>query len=152
MKKNILFICLGNICRSPLAEGILKHKLTDQHHTIDSAATSGHHQGEGADPRSIAIAHRYGIDLSDLRSRPFQPIDFELFDHILVMDEANYRAIESLAKTDLHRKKIERILDYSARSETEVPDPYYGGDFGFENVYQLLNEACDGFIKKHKLC
>ena len=150
-KHKVLFVCLGNICRSPLAEGMLKHKLGGSEHGIDSAATSGHHQGEGADPRSIAVAHRYGIDLSDLRSRPFQSIDFELFDHILVMDNANYRDIKALAKTEKDIKKIELFLDYAEGSETEVPDPYYGGEFGFENVYQLLDSACDGFIKTHKL-
>lgn len=152
MTKSILMVCLGNICRSPLAEGIMSAKLEDTNHTVDSAGTSSHHQGEMPDPRSVATAHKYAIDISDQRSRPFQVADFDAFDYILVMDKSNLRNVLSLARTPEDQKKVSLIMDsVEGALQNEVPDPYYGGDHGFENVYHMLDEACDAFIKSENL-
>ena len=152
MAKSILMVCLGNICRSPLAEGIMSAKLEHTDHYVDSAGTSSHHQGELPDHRSIATAHKYAIDISDQRSRPFQMTDFDTFDYILVMDKSNLRNVLSLARTPEDEQKVSIIMDaIEGRVPNEVPDPYYGGDHGFENVYHMLDEACDAFIKQHNL-
>jgi protein-tyrosine phosphatase len=138
----ILMVCLGNICRSPLAEGILKNKLPDSF-VVDSAGTSAHHQGELPDHRSMAIAHKYDIDISDQRSRPFSRADFACFGLIYAMDKQNYRDILSLANTDEEKKKVHLILDVLEIENKNVPDPYYGGEHGFLHVYNLLDEACE---------
>lgn len=152
MAKRILMVCLGNICRSPLAEGIMSAKLEDTDHVVDSAGTSAHHQGEIPDHRSIATAHKYAIDISDQRSRPFQKSDFDTFDYILVMDKSNMNNVLNLARTPDERKKVSLIMDaIEGQVDHEVPDPYYGGDHGFENVYQMLDKACDAFIKQNNL-
>jgi len=152
MAKQILMVCLGNICRSPLAEGILSHKLEKTIHSVDSAGTSSHHQGEMPDPRSVATAQKYGIDIADQRSRQFQFTDFDTFDYILVMDKSNLRNILALARTEDDKKKVSLIMDeVEDVSNNEVPDPYYGGDHGFENVYHMLDDACNAFIKRKNL-
>lgn len=152
MTKRILMVCLGNICRSPLAEGILSYKLEGTNHIVDSAGTSSHHQGEMPDPRSVAIAQKYAIDIADQRSRQFQFTDFDTFDYILVMDQSNLRNILALARTEDDKKKVSLIMDeIEDDSQQEVPDPYYGGDHGFENVYHMLDEACNAFIKRKNL-
>ncbi len=152
MAKSILMVCLGNICRSPLAEGIMSEKLEGKSHYVDSAGTSSHHQGEMPDPRSVATAHKYAIDISDQRSRPFQRTDFETFDYILAMDKSNLKNILDLARTPEDKNKVSLILDaIDGRINNEVPDPYYGGDHGFENVYHMLDEACEAFIKQNNL-
>ncbi len=140
-------ICLGNICRSPLAEGVLKHKLAqkelDWH--VDSAGTGGWHAGELPDKRSIAIARKYNIDLTDQRARQFQKGDLDTFDLILTMDKSNYRDIQRFAKTDAQRAKIHLIMNFSRpNSDLEVPDPYY--DNRFQLVYDLLDEACEAVV------
>ncbi len=145
----ILMVCLGNICRSPLAEGILRHKIAqrklDWH--IDSAGTGDWHIGHPPDPRSVETALNHGIDISDQRGRLFQRIDFERFDKILVMDDRNLRDVLRLAKTDEHRAKVERILQFSHPDEARsVPDPYLDKLEGFESVFQLLDTACDSFL------
>lgn len=144
----ILMVCLGNICRSPLAEGILKHKIT-QHNLdweVDSAGTGAYHAGELPDSRSIAVARKHGIDITDQRARQFKGSDFEEFDRIFVMDASNYRNVLSLAKTDEHRAKVEMIMNLvNPNWNQQVPDPYWGND-GFENVYQMLDEACERLI------
>lgn len=153
MEKHILMVCLGNICRSPLAEGILQSKLKNDKFIVDSAGTSSHHQGEKPDSRSVAIGQRFGIDITEQRSRPFQVSDFDIFDYILVMDKSNYNNIIKLAKNETQISKVKLIMEYSNdTSEIEVPDPYYGGDHGFENIYHMINKACDDFIKSEKLC
>lgn len=145
----ILMVCLGNICRSPLAEGILKHKVQQLglNWTVDSAGTGGWHSGELPDRRSIAVARRYGIDITDQRARQFEPVDFERFDRILVMDTQNYRDVLRLARHDEHRSKVQLMLDplYPGQAR-EVPDPYYD-DNGFESVFRLLDAACDKLIQ-----
>lgn len=141
---NVLMVCLGNICRSPLAEGILKSKVDPSLVFIDSAGTGGWHIGELPDPRSIEVARTHQIDITDQRCRKFTRSDFDNFDLIYVMDSSNLSDVLSLATGDEHRKKVKLILNELARSEDwEVPDPYYGGEQGFENVFQLLDEACD---------
>lgn len=142
-------VCLGNICRSPLAEGILKSKLPSDQFLVDSAGTSGYHINEKPDPRSIEVARKYGIDITDQRSRKFSVEDFEAFDYIYTMDNSNYFNVVQLAQNENQESKVIRILDIIyPNQEIEVPDPYYGGDQGFENVFKMLDEACDLIAKQ----
>jgi len=139
----ILMVCLGNICRSPLAEGILKSKLPNTKFTIDSAGTANYHVDDVPDRRSIAVARKYGIDISHLKGRQFKVNDFDVFDIIYVMDESNYRNVMELAKNEHDEAKVKFILNEIYPNQNyDVPDPYYGGEQGFENVYKMLDEAC----------
>jgi len=141
-------VCLGNICRSPLAEGILKSKVDQTRVFVDSAGTGGYHIGELPDTRSIHIAKLNQIDISDQRCRKFKVKDFDDFDFIYVMDESNLSDVLSLAKTEVHRKKVKLILTFNKEDYLmEVPDPYYGGDSGFEKVFDLLDAACEHIAK-----
>lgn len=142
---NILMVCLGNICRSPLAEGILRTKLTTDFF-VDSAGTGGWHAGQSPDERSIATARNYGIDISNQKARKFTLSDFDTFDHIFVMDQSNFKDVLNLAPDDVAKSKVALILGPSK----EVPDPYYGGQDGFEKVYQLLDQACEEIAIKIK--
>lgn len=138
----ILMVCLGNICRSPLAEGILKSKLSNNF-VVDSAGTANYHVGSSPDKRSVAVARKHGLDISNLKGRQFEVSDFDTFDMIYVMDESNYQNIMKLARNPEDIAKVNMILNEVHENKNfEVPDPYYGGDHGFENVYQMLNEAC----------
>lgn len=144
MKTKVLMVCLGNICRSPLAEGILKSKVDTNKVFIDSAGTGDYHVGDPPDPRSIAVGKRYNLDITQQCGRQFQPEDFDKFDHIYVMDNSNYADVISLANNENQRKKVKLILNEVFPGENvDVPDPYQGGEQGFENVYQMLNEACE---------
>lgn len=146
-------VCLGNICRSPLAEGILQHKANEAglKLKVDSAGTIALHEGELPDSRSIATAHEHGIDITNQRSRPLKQQDFDTFDLIYVMDASNYSDVLALAKDEEQRTKVKMILNESYPGENRrVPDPYYGGDEGFENVYQLLDQACSIIIDNLK--
>ncbi|KAA3621779.1 MAG: low molecular weight phosphotyrosine protein phosphatase [Flavobacterium sp.] len=144
MKTKVLMVCLGNICRSPLAEGILRSKVDTDKVIVDSAGTGGWHVGEQPDPRSIEVAKKYGLDITYQRGRKFSAYDFETYDHIFVMDNSNYRDVTSLAKNESEIAKVQLILDEIFPNENvDVPDPYYGGAFGFENVFKMLDEACD---------
>jgi protein-tyrosine phosphatase len=146
----ILMVCLGNICRSPLAHGILRNKATQLNWEVDSAGTSAFHEGEGPDPRSVAIARRHGLSIRDLVARNFEVSDFDRFDTIYVMDQSNYKNVIALARNDEDKNKVKLILnEIDSSSNAEVPDPYYGGDHGFENVYQMLDEATDVIVKKY---
>lgn len=137
-------VCLGNICRSPLAEGILKSKINSDSIFVDSAGTGAWHSGELPDKRSIAVAKKYGVDLTDQRARLFLVEDFDRFDKIYVMDKTNYVSVCKLAPSPEYIDKVELILNESNPGENlEVPDPYYGGDNGFDNVYNMLNDACE---------
>lgn len=150
--KSILMVCLGNICRSPLAEGLLQDKI-EKHNLdvkVDSAGTSGHHSGEKPDARMISTAKNKGLDISYIKSRQFKISDFQNFDMIFVMDNSNYKNIISLTNDLEEQKKVQRILDLVNSPITEVPDPYFGGNAGFENVYNLLDEATDIIINKLK--
>ncbi|WP_452603377.1 low molecular weight protein-tyrosine-phosphatase [Pontimicrobium sp. MEBiC06410] len=147
----ILMVCLGNICRSPLAEGILKSKLPEDSFFVDSAGTSNYHIGEKPDKRSIAIARDYGIDINNQRGRQFTTIDFDRFDYIYAMDNSNYKNIIRLARNNQDKNKVKLILNESVPGENlDVPDPYYGGDAGFNNVYIMLDEACNIIANKLK--
>ena len=142
-------VCLGNICRSPLAEGILKAKTNHLDVVVDSAGTAAYHIGEKPDIRSIAIAKKYGIDLTDQRARQFCTNDFDDFDKIYAMDTSNYANIISLARNESDKNKVDLILnEVDPNSFQSVPDPYYGGDNGFQDVYDMLDEACDRIVEK----
>lgn len=145
-----LMVCLGNICRSPLAHGILEAKIAKQglDWTVDSAGTSGWHAGGPPDKRSIQVARKYGLDISSQTSRQFRHYDFDAFDAIYVMDRSNYANVLALAETDEERAKVHIILNeiYPGQNH-EVPDPYYD-DNGFEEVYAMLDKACDAVIEK----
>lgn len=140
---------MGNICRSPLAEGILQSKLSADFFEIDSAGTAGYHVGELPDKRSIAVARKYGIDITNQRSRKFVVSDFKEFDLIFAMDESNYDNIISMIDDSNDIPKVKLILNELYPSENRnVPDPYYGGDQDFENVYKMLDEACENIASK----
>jgi protein-tyrosine phosphatase len=146
----ILMVCLGNICRSPLAEAIMRKKISEHNlpWTVDSAGTSGWHAGEFADSRTIKCAMDHGIDISQQRSRQFKRSDFENFDFIFAMDESNYNDLIVQAHTEAESKKIHLFLAFADMIRTEVPDPFYGGPKSFETVYQLLEEACSDVLEK----
>jgi protein-tyrosine phosphatase len=145
----VLMVCLGNICRSPLAEGILKSKVSSKQVFVDSAGTAAYHVGNLPDSRSIDVANKYGIDIRTQRARAFTASDFECFDTIYVMDRANYNNIIKLAKNSFDTCKVKLILnELQANESSEVPDPYYGGEEGFEKVYHLLDESCDRIAEK----
>lgn len=149
MPTKILMVCLGNICRSPLAEGILKSKLSKNDFIVDSAGTGGWHAGEKPDKRSIAIAKQKGLDISQQKARQFSAKDFKKFDYIYAMDMSNYKNILSLAENEADKTKVTLILNELFPGENvEVPDPYYGGVDGFENVYNMLDKACDVIAEK----
>lgn len=142
-------VCLGNICRSPLAEGILKSKVNLNEVTIDSAGTAAYHVGNLPDPRSIAVAKKHGIDITTQRARKFTVKDFDSFDFIYAMDQNNFDDILKLARNKEDKKKVLLILnEVRPFQNNSVPDPYYGGDDGFENVYQMLNKACAEIASK----
>lgn len=148
----VLFVCMGNICRSPTAEGIAsrclrQHDLEDRIR-VDSAGTHAYHVGEPPDPRSIEAAARRYIDLRDLKARRLIIEDFDRFEHILVMDQRNLDAVMELCPA--HRaNRVGKIMQYSSLDVGEdVPDPYYGGRYGFEQVLDLLENAVDGFIRQ----
>lgn len=145
----ILMVCLGNICRSPLAEGILKSKTKNIE--VDSAGTAGYHIGNNPDIRSIEIGKKNNIDISSQRARQFSSNDFSKFDKIYAMDNDNYSKIISLAKNQQEINKVELILNEIFPNQFKsVPDPYYGGARGFENIYDLLNKVCEKIASKHE--
>ena len=141
-------VCLGNICRSPLAEGILSSKGKHLKIEVDSAGTSAYHTGKKPDIRSIEIANKYSIDLNKQRARQFSRADFDKFDIIYAMDTNNYAHLISLASTETERNKIRMILnEINPNAYQSIPDPYYGGDNGFQDVYNMLDKACDKIIQ-----
>ena len=143
-------VCLGNICRSPMAEGILKKKTGELGLAIhvDSAGTGGWHAGEHPDRRAIRTAKKFGIDISKSVARKFTIKDFEDFDRIVVMDLANLRDVQSMARTEADMQKIQMLLEPgNGGIAREVPDPWYGGEDGFIEVFQLMDSACDALVK-----
>jgi protein-tyrosine phosphatase len=139
----ILMVCLGNICRSPLAEGILKSKLPNDIFLIDSAGTANYHIGSPPDKRSIAVAKKNGLDISHLSGRQIEVSDFDTFDFIYVMDNSNYDNVLRLSRNEIDTSKVKMILNEVYPNQNyDVPDPYYGGNDGFDNVYKMLDEAC----------
>jgi len=144
----ILMVCLGNICRSPLAEGILLAKGKHLNIEVDSAGTAGYHIGKQPDIRSIEIANKYAIDLNQQRARQFSRADFDEFDIIYAMDTNNYAHLISLTSSEKERNKIRMILnEINPNAYQSVPDPYYGGDNGFQDVYNMLDKACEKIIQ-----
>jgi protein-tyrosine phosphatase len=150
-KFKILMVCLGNICRSPTAEGVLRylaaHEAPQLELDIDSAGTADYHIGDPPDPRSQRAAKRRGIDLSALRARQIQPQDFDRFDLILAMDGNNLRNLEAMRPRGSHAV-VKLFMDYAQGSGGDVPDPYYGGADDFERVLDLTTEASRGLIAR----
>lgn len=142
-------VCLGNICRSPLAEGILKSKINTSKVFVDSAGTAAYHVGNLPDERSIEVAKKYDFDITNQRARKFTVKDFDEFDFIYAMDQSNYQNIIMLAKSAEDKNKVKLILnEIDANKNASVPDPYYGRNKGFENVYKMLDEACEIIANK----
>lgn len=154
-KKNpfkLLFVCLGNICRSPTAEGIFLHKVKEaglqDYFYIDSAGTAAYHVGESANSRSQATANKHGIHLPSI-ARKFEYADFEEFDLILPMDSENYSNIKSLDRKDRFPEKVKMMREFDPTPDDgEVPDPYYGGPEGFENVFSVLERSSEALLEK----
>ncbi|NHA14292.1 low molecular weight protein-tyrosine-phosphatase [Thioalkalivibrio sp. XN279] len=149
---SVLFVCLGNICRSPTAEGVFRHLAREagleERIRIDSAGTGGYHIGAPPDARAMAAAQARGYDLAAIRARKIAPEDFEQFNLILAMDEDNLVHLRGIAP-ETSRARLGLLLDYApGRQEREVPDPYYGGRNGFEQVLDLVNEACAGLLEE----
>ena len=147
----VLFVCMGNICRSPTAEGVfnkvIKNKNAEHRFLVDSAGTHAYHIGEQPDPRSQQTARRRGVDLSKIRARKVSKLDFELFDHILAMDTNNLQLLLDASPIEFHHK-ITLFLDYaSEHDERDVPDPYYSSSNGFEHVFDLIEDASKGFYE-----
>lgn len=146
-------VCLGNICRSPMADGLLRKKVAelDLDVIVDSAGTSGLHAGEKPDPRMRATALSMGVDIDMLRSRKFTQADFDEFDLIYAMDASNYNNILSLARTESDKQKVLLILnELQPGKNLQVPDPYYGGEQGFVDVFNMLDAATDKIVEKIK--
>lgn len=146
-------VCLGNICRSPLADGLMRKKVIDNKLDVyvDSAGTSGIHTGEAPDARMCNTAKSFGTPIDDLRARKFIIEDFDTFDYIFVMDKSNKSNLLQMARNEDDKKKVQLILNVSNPGKNlEVPDPYYGGEDGFIAVYHLLDEATDRMIEKIK--
>lgn len=144
-------VCLGNICRSPLAEGILKSKLSSKKHFVDSAGTSNYHIGALPDRRSIEVAKINQIDISNQRGRQFSTLDFDAFNFIYVMDNSNYKNVIRLARNQEDIDKVKLILNELYPNQSmDVPDPYYGGNEGFKNVFKLLDDTCNIIAEKLK--
>jgi protein-tyrosine phosphatase len=149
MPVKILMVCLGNICRSPLAEGLLASKLPKNKFIVDSAGTGNYHIGKQPDKRSIQTAQKNGIDITNQRGRQFTSSDFDYFDYIFVMDGSNYDDVVELAKKESDKNKVDMILNQLFPGENvDVPDPYYGLQNGFDMVYEMLDESCDILAKK----
>jgi protein-tyrosine phosphatase len=149
-KVSVLFVCLGNICRSPTAHGVFRKLVIEagleNQIEIDSAGTAAFHIGKSPDGRSTDIALQRGIDMTDLRARKVDFGDFYVYDYILAMDDANYTNLMDMALPE-HLDKVQMFLDYTQDfSETEVPDPYYGGGRGFEHVFDLVESASLGLL------
>lgn len=147
----VLFVCMGNICRSPTAHGVFKQLVQRQGFTdaivVDSAGTHAYHLGDPPDKRAQKAAERRGVDLTGLRARRIQPEDYQDFDYILAMDKENLRYLESHCP-DAHTHKLRLLLSYAEKLfDSEVPDPYYGGPQGFEHVLDLVEASCEGLLK-----
>ena len=148
---SILFVCMGNICRSPTAEGVFRRVIADRgvahQFEVDSAGTHAYHIGNPPDRRSIDAAARRGIDLTTLRARKVEPSDFQRFHFLLAMDEDNLERLHAMAAPE-QRGRVKLFLEYARRSpRREVPDPYYGGANGFEDVLDLVEDAAEGLLE-----
>ncbi len=149
----ILMVCIGNICRSPLAEGILRSKISEKH-IVASAGTISFHEGSPPDKRSTKIAKEHGVDISHQRANYFTEKHLEDFDKIFCMDLKNLEDVLSKAKSEEQRNKVSLIMEEAgvlSDEKIEVPDPYYGDMSDFEMVYQMLDQACEAIVKKYEL-
>ena len=150
----ILFVCLGNICRSPLAEGIMLKLISDKKLDliVDSAGTAKFHVGEAPDARTITNAKNHDVNLTALRARQFSEKDFDEFDTIYVMDNSNMANVLGLSKNEIQSQKVELFLNtLHPNKNMEVPDPYFGGDEGFEDVFNMIYATCEKIAEKHIL-
>lgn len=151
MHTKILMVCLGNICRSPVADGLMQSKI-DKYKLdaiVDSAGTADYHVGRHPDERSIANARKNGIDISPLRARQFSISDFDSFDFIYVMDASNFGNVMNLARNEEDMAKVDLLMNaVHPGKNISVPDPYYGGDAGFDTVFSMIDEACETIAKK----
>lgn len=141
VSKSVLMVCLGNICRSPLAHGIMAHLTQTLPVEVDSAGTASYHVGNPPDPRSIAEAAKHGVDISNQKARQFTPNDFKAFDYIFVMDRQNLKNVLAQASSQQEMDKVQLLL-----GDTEVEDPYYDGEEGFAIVYNKIFAACTSII------
>jgi protein-tyrosine phosphatase len=149
MKKRLLFVCLGNICRSPLAEGVMRHLVRERgledRIEVDSAGTAAWHVGSPPDPRSAEVAARHGVSLVGQRARKVRPADFGNFDLLLAMDTENRQELFRIAPPE-HARRVRLLRVYDPEGEGEVPDPYYGGEDGFELVYAMVHRSCAALL------
>ncbi len=142
-------VCLGNICRSPLAEGILSSKLPKNKFIVQSAGTADWHVGKSPDKRSVEVAKKNGLDISNQKAAHFKPTDFENYDYIFVMDNSNYIDVINQTNNENHKYKVNLILNELYPTENmDIPDPYYGLQNGFEAVYKLLDDSCTVLASK----
>ncbi len=151
-KVSVLFVCMGNICRSPTAQGVFETLLEKQqwrqYVKVDSAGTHAYHIGEAPDSRSQAAAGARGVDLTDQRARRVERRDFDTFDYILAMDKQNLAALQAMVQTPAQYKRIQLFMNFASRwSNSEVPDPYYGGNLGFERVLDMTEDAAEGLLR-----
>lgn len=148
---SILFVCLGNICRSPMAEGVFRSLVResglDRTMTIDSAGTGAWHVGDPPDPRAVAKAAEHGVDISDQRARQFADSDFKRFDLILAMDESNLETLKLRSPGPL-AAGVHRFMEFALNKPADIPDPYYGGADGFETVYRMLEAGCSSILER----
>ena len=149
MPVKILMVCLGNICRSPIAEGIMTSKLPSDNFIVDSCGTGNWHIGNQPDLRSISISRKKGLDITNQKCRQFITSDFDTFDYIYVMDKSNYKDVIALSQNEKQKSKVQLILNELFPNENrDVPDPYFGLENGFEIVYKMLDETCEIIAKK----
>lgn len=144
----ILMVCLGNICRSPIAEGIL-HDMALKANLdwyVDSAGTGPWHVGERPDPRAIAVCAKNGVDIRGQRARQIRRSDLDEFDLILTMDDENHAHVMSMVRSDIHREKIRPIMSFSTSRHSDVPDPYFDGSFA--EVFEILKEVCERIVER----
>ena len=150
--KKVMFVCLGNICRSPMAEAIFRHLVKEAgkeaEYFIDSSGTSAYHIGEESDPRMQMTAEKHGVEMCHL-GQEFEKKHFAEFDLIVAMDQSNFNNIIRLTQNDKDRQKVKLMRDYDQQNESlAVPDPYYGGKDGFEEVFRILEKSCKGLLKQ----
>jgi len=147
----VLMVCLGNICRSPMADGLMRKKVADHKLdvVVDSAGTGDWHVGHAPDARMIETAKRNGVPIDELRGRQFKVADFDAFDRIIVMDKSNFQNVAKLARNEKDTQKIEMFLNLThPNKDLEVPDPYFGGDEGFQDVFDMLDAGTDVLLKE----
>jgi protein-tyrosine-phosphatase len=148
---NILFVCLGNICRSPLAEGVFKYLIKENEWMVDSAGTSAHHIGEQPDSRSIQVAKTYGIHISNQTSRQIIKTDFYTFNYIFAMDKSNLTHLKSMKPSDARSTIILLRSFDNINNNSDVPDPYYGGENGFKECFKMIERSCQNFLNNVEL-